>query len=83
MTDVGIHYRAVRVADVLDHLPMSNQEIDPADIRNGWTSEALAKYRAEREAAHPLVGGNVITEYRKPKPAKFLIGAKQFNPHDW
>lgn len=58
-------------------------ELDAADIRNGWTIETLKKYREEREAAHPLVAGNVVTQFHRPKPAKYLIGAKQFNPLKW
>lgn len=57
--------------------------MDPADIRNGWTQESLAAYRAERESVHRLVPGNIVTEFKKPKPAKYLIGAKQFNPLKW
>jgi hypothetical protein len=58
-------------------------ELDPADIRNGWTPETLEAYRAQREAVHRLTAGNVVTEFHRPKPAKVLIGAKQFNPHKW
>lgn len=62
---------------------MQPNELDATDIRNGWTFDTLAAYRAEREAAHPLVGGNTVTEYRKPKPVAYLIGARNFNPHKW
>lgn len=58
-------------------------ELDAIDIRNGWTAETLEKYRAEREAVKRLVAGNIITEFRRPRPAKVLIGTKQFNPHKW
>ena len=62
---------------------MADTELDAADIRNGWTLATLEAYRAERTQAHALVAGNVVTEFKKPKPAKYLIGAKQFNPHRW
>lgn len=62
---------------------MMEVHLDASDIRNGWTIETLTKYREERLAAHPLVAGNVITSFKRPKPAKYLIGAKSFNPHKW
>ena len=64
-------------------MAVTEQELDTADIRNGWTAESLAAYRAERESVHRLVPGNVVTEFKKPKPSKYLIGAKRFNPHKW
>lgn len=58
-------------------------ELDETDLRNGWTVATLEAYRAERTAAHPMVGGNVVTSFKRPRPVAYLIGAKQFNPHKW
>jgi hypothetical protein len=64
------------------------------DRRNGWTAETLAAYRREREAATapqlgkgrtglPLVGGNVVTEFERPKEPPRIESAFTFNPHSW
>ncbi len=55
----------------------------PDEARNGWTAESLARYRAEREAASDWVPGNVVTEYKRPKPAVVIENCKRFNPHKW
>ncbi len=59
--------------------------ITEEEIRNGWTAEAVAQYRAEREAAVPdhMVPGNVVTEFERPRPPIRIESATSFNPHSY
>lgn len=73
----------------MSKLPQPNAD----ELKNGWTAETLAAYRAERESnaafhGNPemhgdLVAGNVVTEHVRPRPAICLEGARGFNPHRW
>jgi hypothetical protein len=51
-----------------------------ADSRNGWTLASLAAYRREREKVHGLVAGNVVTEFKRPKPAMRVEGPRGYSP---
>jgi len=58
-------------------------KLSPEDLKNGWTPEALDRYRAERDAAASRVAGNVVTQYERPKPPIQAESALKFNPHRW
>lgn len=60
-----------------------NIVLTPEEVRNGWTTEALEKYRASRELAAEFVPGNIVTEYQKPEPPVACEGVRAFNPHRW
>jgi hypothetical protein len=57
--------------------------LTPEDIRNGWTAEKLAQYQLQRDRASNLVGGNVVTEFVRPKPAIVVESALDHKPHKW
>ena len=42
---------------------------------NGWTSESLAAYRRERDKVADVVPGNIVTEFKRGKPAMRIEGA--------
>lgn len=51
------------------------------EARNGWTPAALAAYRAEREDAAPLVGGNIVTEWTRPRQLPRIENTRSHDPH--
>jgi hypothetical protein len=48
--------------------------------RNGWTLESLRSYQREREKAFPVVAGNVVTEFKRAKPAMRVEGPRGYCP---
>jgi hypothetical protein len=49
---------------------VSEIELTPADIKNGWNAESLRRYHEERNAAAIVhggapVGGNVVTPFTR------------------
>jgi len=74
--------------------PMPGEpEPTPDEARNGWIAATLAAYRREREraagsiiGANELVGGFVVTEFRRPRPRVPVLegcgmGSKHYSPH--
>ncbi|MHC2163129.1 hypothetical protein [Bradyrhizobium ottawaense] len=56
-------------------------ELGTEDARNGWTLESLRAYQREREKAFPVVAGNVVTEFKRPKaPIKIEGASMAYNP---
>jgi hypothetical protein len=56
-------------------------ELTAEDRRNGWTLESLRAYQREREKAFPVVAGNVVTEFKRPKAPVRIEGAGMtYNP---
>lgn len=55
-------------------------ELTKAEVFNGWTAESLAAYRKERDNVVDVVPGNIVTEFKRPKPAMTLQGARGYNP---
>lgn len=55
-------------------------ELSKEDALNGWTAETLAAYRRERDKVADVVPGNVVTEFRRPKPAMRIEGSRGYNP---
>jgi hypothetical protein len=69
---------------------VSEVELTPEDIKNGWTAETLRAYHAERDAAAIVhggapVGGLVVTEFSRAsyRPPIRHESARDFNPHHW
>lgn len=58
-------------------------ELTSDELRNGWTAHDVQAYRAQRDEAVDRVGGNVVTEYRRPPKARTIENARTFDPHDW
>lgn len=58
-------------------------ELTKAELTNGWTAETLAAYRRERDKVADVTPGNVVTEFRRGKPAIVIQGARGFDPHRW
>jgi hypothetical protein len=50
---------------------------------NGWDAESLAAYRKERDKVADVVPGNVVTEFKRGKPAVRIEGPRGFDPHRW
>jgi hypothetical protein len=64
-------------------VPLTALEREEA-LRNGWDEAALLRYRLERDrAAGAKVGGNIVTEFTRPKPALRVERAMSKNPHKW
>jgi len=42
---------------------------------NGWDEQSLAAYRRERDKVADVVSGNVVTEFKRGKPAVRIEGA--------
>jgi len=47
---------------------------------NGWTAESLAAYRRDRDKVADVVPGNVVTEFKRSKPAMQIEGARGYSP---
>lgn len=63
---------------------MKPADLTETDIKNGWTAESLAAYRRERDKVADVVAGNVVTEFKRAKPAiKIQSGDRSYNPHRW
>lgn len=58
-------------------------ELTKAEQTNGWNLESLAVYRRERDKVADVVPGNVVTEFKRPKPAIQIQGVRGFDPHRW
>lgn len=58
-------------------------ELTPEEISNGWTAESLAAYRRDRDKVADVTAGNVVTEFKRPKPTVQIVGVTKFNPHRW
>ena len=63
----------------------ASTEPNADELRNGWTSVALAAYRAERDEATDLIAGNVVTPFERPKlqPQHESALSRHFKPHLW
>lgn len=68
-----------------DRAPTDNKSAGLTDDerRNGWTATALAKYRAEREAATDLTGGYVVTPFARAKQPPVHHNAHGYSAHRW
>lgn len=56
--------------------------VTPIEEKNGWDEPSLKAYLAERDAGAP-VGGLVVTEFQRAKPAIKFETTRDFNPHRW
>lgn len=60
---------------------MALSDLTKAEISNGWTAESLAAYRRDRDKVADVVSGNVITEFKRPKPMLKIEGAgRHYSP---
>lgn len=50
------------------------------EISNGWSAGSLAAYRRERDKVADVTPGNIVTEFKRGKPAMTLQGARGYNP---
>ena len=55
-------------------------KLTEAEKFNGWTVESLRAYAREREKAFDVVGGNVVTEFKRGKPAIQIHGVQGYSP---
>jgi hypothetical protein len=56
-------------------------ELSREDAKNGWTLASLRAYQREREKAFPVVAGNIVTEFKRPKAPVRIEGASMaYNP---
>lgn len=62
---------------------MASLELTPEEKSNGWTADSLATYRRDRDKVADKTAGNVVTEFKRPKPAVQIIGVTKFNPLKW
>ncbi|MCK1367635.1 hypothetical protein [Bradyrhizobium sp. 62] len=46
----------------------------------GWTIEKLRAYQRERDKADDFVPGNVVTEFKRGKPAVVVEGPRGYSP---
>lgn len=55
------------------------------ELKNGWDAESLERYRRDRDKVADVTPGNVVTEFKRPKPGPVIMGAglKAYNPHRW
>lgn len=51
-----------------------------AEKRNGWDEQSLAAYRRDRDKVADVVPGNVVTEFKRGKPAMRIEGAHGYSP---
>lgn len=59
-------------------------ELTKDEAFNGWDAASLAAYRRERDKVADVVPGNVVTEFKRGKPAvQILSGDRSYNPHRW
>ena len=42
---------------------------------NGWTAESLEAYRRERDKVADVTPGNIVTEFKRGRPAVQIQGA--------
>lgn len=56
-------------------------KLTPQEIFNGWSVESLEAYRRERDKVADVTPGNVVTEYKRGKPAIQIEGAgRSYSP---
>jgi hypothetical protein len=56
-------------------------ELTKAEISNGWSVETLDAYRRDRDKVADVVPGNVITEFKRPRPMLKIEGAgRHYSP---
>lgn len=55
-------------------------KLTEAEKFNGWTAESLAAYRRERDKVADMVPGNVVTEFKRGKPALVVEGPSGYSP---
>lgn len=50
-------------------------ELTKAELSNGWDEQSLAAYRRDRDKVADVVPGNVVTEFKRPRPPVRIEGA--------
>lgn len=55
----------------------------PEEARNGWTEADIEAYRAERGGETKLIGGNVVTEWERPRRLPVIENTIQHDPHKY
>lgn len=56
-------------------------ELTKAELSNGWTAESLAAYQRERDKVADVTPGNVVTEFKRPRPMLKIEGAgRHYSP---
>mgnify|MGYP001608706033 CR=1 FL=1 len=55
-------------------------KLTEGELANGWSAESLAAYRRERDKIADVTPGNVVTEFKRGKPAMRIEGARGYNP---
>jgi len=60
--------------------------LTPEERKNGWDEKSLAAYRAEREresnfGGAPLVAGNIVTPFVRPRPPLRVENMEGWNAH--
>lgn len=77
------------VSDIIALLPADRQtsvasranELIAGEIKNGWTVETLAAYQRERDKVADVTPGNVVTEFKRGRPAVQIQGAgRSYDP---
>lgn len=56
-------------------------KLTEGEITNGWTAESLAAYQRERDKVADVTPGNVVTEFKRGRPAVQIQGAgRSYDP---
>lgn len=55
-------------------------KLTKAELANGWTVESLLAYQCERDKVADFVPGNVVTEFKRGKPAIQIQGVRGYSP---
>lgn len=59
----------------------STIDLTDQEKSNGWTVESIDAYQRERAKAFDVVAGNIVTEYKRGKPAVQMQGAgRSYDP---
>lgn len=55
-------------------------KLTKAETANGWTAESLRAYQRERDKVADFVPGNIVTEFKRGKPAVQIQGVRGYSP---
>jgi hypothetical protein len=55
-------------------------KLTKGEVANGWDEQSLAAYRRERDKVADVVPGNVVTEFKRGKPAIQIQGVRGYSP---
>lgn len=56
-------------------------ELTKAELSNGWDAASLDAYRRDRDQVADVTPGNVVTEFKRPRPMLKIEGAgRHYSP---